>query len=251
MTLSMNADVGELPERIRGDDEAALIARLDEANVACGGHAGDADTMRITVARCLAHGVAIGAHPSYPDRVTFGRSRLDIDDDTLRRSLILQVRALADIAAAAGAGVAFIKPHGALYHAIDDDPAVAAVVADVIDALTPIVGERLSLVLLHARGDDTLSRRLLRSRGISVRGEVFADRGTDAHGLLLPRGVPGAELEVDDAVATVQRLIADGCTATTLCLHGDGPHALAIASAVRALLDARVRGPSQRRAGID
>jgi 5-oxoprolinase (ATP-hydrolysing) subunit A len=244
MTLRLNADVGELPARVHGDDEAAVIALLDEANIACGGHAGDDDTMRITVARCLAHGVTIGAHPSYPDREHFGRRRLALDDDTLRRALLLQVQTLVSIAAAAGGRVAFLKPHGALYHAVDDDPAVAAVLADVVDVLEPVIGVRLPVVLLHARGDDTPSRRLLRARGVTVRGEVFADRGTDAAGLLLPRGVPGAELDEGGAVATVARLLHDGSDAATLCLHGDGPHALTIARAVRALLERGAGGAS-------
>lgn len=239
MTLRLNADVGELPERVHGDDEQALIALLDEANVACGGHAGDDDTMRVTVGRCVAHGVAIGAHPSYPDRAGFGRRRLDIDDDTLRRALVGQVRTLVDVATEAGGRVAFLKPHGALYHAVDDDPAVAAVVADVVDALAPVVGVRLPLVLLHARGDDTPSRRLLRDRGITVRGEVFADRGTDAQGLLLPRGQAGAELDVDDAVVALRHLLQGETAAHTICVHGDGTHALAMARAVRATLHAR------------
>ena len=241
MTLRLNADVGEIPARVSGDDEAALIALLDEANIACGGHAGDVETMRVTVARCVARGVAIGAHPSYPDRAGFGRRRLELDDDALRHTLLDQVRALIDVVSAAGARVMFLKPHGALYHAVDDDPAVAAIVADVVDALTPIVGMRLPVVLLHARGGDTPSRRLLHDRGVIVRGEVFGDRGTDAHGLLLPRGMPGAELDEAGAIATVTRLIDDGTDAATLCLHGDGPHALAIARAMRALLHRRNR----------
>ena len=244
MTLRLNADVGELPARVYGDDEAALIALLDEANIACGGHAGDRETMRLTVARCIAHDVAIGAHPSYPDREGFGRRRLELNDDALRHTLLDQVHALIDVVSAAGARVTFLKPHGALYHAVDDDPAVAAVVADVVDALTPVVGMRLPVVLLHARGDDTPSRRLLHDRGVIVRGEVFGDRGVDTHGLLLPRGVPGAELDEAGAVATVTRLLDDGTDAATLCLHGDGPHALVIARAVRAQLDRRKRNPA-------
>jgi UPF0271 protein len=244
MTLRLNADVGELTSRVYGDDEAALIALLDEANIACGGHAGDRETMRLTVARCIAHDVAIGAHPSYPDREGFGRRRLELNDDALRHTLLDQVHALVDVVSHAGAHVTFLKPHGALYHAVDDDPAVAAIVADVVDALTPVVGKRLPVVLLHARGDDTPSRRLLHDRGVIVRGEVFGDRGVDAHGLLLPRGVPGAELDEAGAVATVTRLLDDGTDAVTLCLHGDGPHALVIARAVRAQLNRRTRNPS-------
>jgi len=239
MTLRLNADVGELPARVYGDDEAALIGLLDEANIACGGHAGDRETMRLTVARCLAHQVAIGAHPSYPDREGFGRRRMAPDDGSLHASLVDQVLTLARIASDLGARLHHLKPHGALYHAVDDDPAVAAVVADVIDAVAPVVGARLPVVLLHARGDDAPSRRLLRKRGVTVRGEVFADRGTDDSGLLLPRGQPGAELDEGGAVATVRRLLDDGSDAATLCLHGDGPHALAMARAIRGLLDER------------
>lgn len=244
MILRLNADVGEVPARVYGDDEAALIPLLDEANIACGGHAGDRETMRLTVARCIAGHVAIGAHPSYPDREGFGRRRMVPDDGTLHQSLVDQVLTLARIAADLGARLCHLKPHGALYHAVDDDPAVAAVLADVVDAVAPVVGARLPVVLLHARDDDTPNRRLLRARGVTVRGEVFADRGTDAAGLLLPRGVPGAELDEGGAVATVARLLRDGSDAATLCLHGDGPHALGIARAVRALLERGAGGAS-------
>lgn len=243
MTLRLNADVGELTTRVYGDDEAALIPLLDEANIACGGHAGDRETMRLTVARCAAAGVEIGAHPSYPDREGFGRRRLTPDDGALRRCLVSQIQALIDIATAATARVSFIKPHGALYHAVDDDPAAAAVLADVIDELAPLVGSRLPVVLLHARGDSRPSRRLLRRRGVVVRGEVFADRGTDAQGLLLPRGQPGAELDVDGATTAVRRFVAHNDGAATVCIHGDGPHALAMARAVRAALGPRLGDP--------
>ena len=243
MTLRLNADVGEVPARVYGDDEAALIAVLDEANVACGGHAGDLETMRLAIARCIAHDVAIGAHPSYPDREGFGRRRMTPDDGILHDSLVEQVLVLAGIAADLGARLGHLKPHGALYHAVDDDPAVAAVLADVIDAVAPVVGARLPVMLLHARSDRTPSRRLLRSRGVVVRGEAFADRGTDERGLLLPRGDPGAELDVDAATATVRRFVARQDGVDTVCVHGDGPHALAMAGAVRAVLGPRLGAP--------
>lgn len=236
-TLRLGADVGELPDRVVGGEEDRLIAVLDDASVACGGHAGDDETMRLTVARCLAHGVAIGAHPSYPDREGFGRTRLTLDPSVLRASLLAQVQGLIDIAAVVGAPVTFLKPHGALYHAVDDDPDVAAVLADVVDALAPLVGARLPVVLLAALADDTPSRALLRARGVTVRREVFADRGTDAAGRLLPRGTPGAVLDSAAAAGLVRRLLQDGVTAEVLCLHGDSPGALDVARAVRAVLD--------------
>jgi len=241
MTLRLNADVGELPARVHASDdnacgEAALIAILDDANVACGGHAGDTETMRTTLLRCRRAGVRVIAHPSYPDRAGFGRARLTMPPAELTQSLVEQVRALADVAREVGVVVSAIKPHGALYHAIGSDAGVADAAADVVMALERDLGARLPLVLFHQA---TMAERV-RARGVTVWREVFADRGTDASGELLPRDKPGAVLDADAAAAQARRLIDDvargALAADTVCVHGDGPHATAIARAVRGAL---------------
>ena len=233
---TLNADVGELPERVLSGDEDALIALLDDANIACGGHAGDDHTMVLTLQRCRQHGVRVGAHPSYPDVAGFGRARLVIDPATLRASLSEQVLRLCRHAAIVGVPVAFIKPHGALYHAIGDDNACADVMADVVDDVAAVIGRRLPLVLFwQAR-----NRGRLQARGLVVMREAFADRGTDDGGWLLPRGQPGAVLGVDDAAA-VARTLAGRSDIDTVCIHGDGPDATAVARAVRDGLQRRRR----------
>ena len=230
-TKTLNADVGELRERVLRGDEDALIALLDDANIACGGHAGDDDTMVLTLQGCRRYGVRVGAHPSYPDVDGFGRTRLRIDAPTLRASLTGQILRLCRHADDVGVPVAFIKPHGALYHAVDDDDASADVMADVVDDVASVIGRRRPLVLFwQAR-----SRARLQARGLSVIREAFGDRGTDDGGWLLPRGLPGAVLGVDDATAVATGLAAR-TDIDTVCVHGDGPDATAVARAVRGAL---------------
>jgi len=231
-TMTLNADVGELRERVLSGDEDTLIALLDDANIACGGHAGDDDTMVLTLERCRQHGVRVGAHPSYPDVAGFGRTRLLMEPALLRASLSEQVLRLCRHAASVDVPVAFIKPHGALYHAIgdDDDSAdlMATVMANVVDDVAAVIGRRLPLVLFwQAR-----NRGRLQARGLVLMREAFADRGTDDDGWLLPRGLPGAVLGVD-AAAAVARTLAARSDIDTVCIHGDGPDATAVARAVR------------------
>jgi len=247
--LLLNADVGEIEALVHGDGEARLIALLDVANVACGGHAGDDRTMRATLARCRDEGVLVVAHPGYPDREGFGRRRLALPPDALFRSLLAQVTTLLAHAADVGVAVVALKPHGALYHAVDDDPATAAVLADVVDALAAVGHPRLPLVLSAAHPATSPCRRRLSARGVAVTGEVFVDRGVDDAGHLLPRGTPGALLSVTEATTTTTafaaRFVAHAGGErrfTTACVHGDGHEARAIATAARAVLDG-VFGP--------
>lgn len=235
--IDLNADVGEQPERLRDGREAALIAQLTSANIACGGHAGDAASMREVVALCRTHRVAIGAHPSYPDREHFGRRPLALSPRELVATLVAQVRALQHIAAAQGATLAHLKPHGALYHAAADDPEVCAAVIEALLACNPhlrYVGRAGS------RGLD-----LARAAGLSVLAEGFADRRYTADGGLLDRRQPGAVLVDASAVSAQARsLIEHGRVPTdtgtwlplavdTLCLHSDTLGAETLAAALR------------------
>ena len=221
----LNVDLGELP-----DEPEELYACANVANVACGGHAGDEASMKRAIALCAVHGAALGAHPSYPDRDGFGRTRLAIAPDDLRRTLAEQCGALAAIARAAGVTVAFVKPHGALYHAARDEDATAeALVAGAREALgdVTIVGPpRGALAEAAARAKLTFAR------------EGFADRATRSDGSLVPRGEPGA-LVLDPAAAAARaRALAAAGGIDTICVHGDTPGAVAVARAVRASLDA-------------
>ncbi len=234
MTPLLNIDLGELP-----DEPAQLYALAHLAHVACGGHAGDEETMRRAVASCARHGTRLGAHPSYPDREGFGRRSLRLTPEALRRSVRDQCAALGNVARAHGhLDVTSVKPHGALYHSAARDPQVAhALLQGVVEAL----GEAVVVVGPAAGALFDLAA----ARGLSYWREGFADRGMAEDGTLLPRGTPGALLE-DPLAAAVQArrlLLAGGVE--TLCVHGDTPGAVDIARAVGAVLD----GPSLRPLG--
>lgn len=240
LCIDLNADVGEQPERLSDGREAALVAQLSSANLACGGHAGDATSMRAVIALCRVHGVAIGAHPSYPDRQHFGRRPLALPRDELLAQLTAQVKSLAQLAAEQGASLSHVKPHGALYHAAADEAAVAGVLIDVIKQVDP------QLFLVGRAG--SLGLALARAAGLSVLAEGFADRRYTATSELVDRRQPGALLTDPAAVcAQALSLILDGKVqpaagsplplhVDTLCLHSDTPGAEALATQLRAAL---------------
>jgi UPF0271 protein len=241
VAIDLNADLGETVDAVPTADDEAMFALISSASVACGGHAGDAASMREAVARAARHGVAVGAHPSYPDRAGFGRVPLAMARDELAEAVAVQLRALI----AAGADVRYVKPHGALYHAVSADRAQAeAVVAAVADQSARL---GRALPVLGLRGEIA---RAAASAGLPFVQEAFLDRGYTAGGALVPRSAPGALLE--DAAAVADRAVrlvregvvvaADGSVvaveAASLCLHGDTPAAVDMARAVRAALDA-------------
>jgi UPF0271 protein len=224
-SIDLNADLGEGC----GDDEA-LLAIVTSANIASGGHAGDAHTMETTVRAAIRHGVAIGAHPSYPDRAGFGRMQMERTPNEIFDDVLEQTRAIATVADAQGARLRHVKAHGALYN-------VAARDRDVADAISRAVvafDSELAIVGL-AGGAQLLSAR---AHGLRAIAEVFADRGYRPDGSLIPRGQPGALIDdVDTAVAQALALTHAGA-GQTICIHGDGPHALVFARAIRAALEA-------------
>jgi UPF0271 protein len=244
--LDFNADLGE------GGDDQSLMPWLSSASIACGFHAGDPARMRDTVALCLQHGVAIGAHPSFDDRANFGRTEHTITPADAHALVSYQIGALAGIARAAGARLAHVKPHGALYNQAARDPALAdAIAAAVRDADPGLRLFGLAASALTAAGE---------RRGLVVAHEVFAERRYDANGQLAPRGSPGAVIEtVEHSLAQVRQLLREGAVtartgerialrADTLCLHGDRPDAAAFARALREALDAdgvQVRAPGR------
>lgn len=235
--IDLNCDLGEDPAS--RDLDEALLGIVTSANVACGGHAGDEASMRALARLCLEHHVALGAHPSYPDREGFGRREQDLDPSQVEHLVFEQVHALAEAARAEGAALAHVKPHGALYHAASRRGTVAVAVARAVQGLDP------HLVLVAPVGSAALT--LWRSMGLRVAAEAFADRRYDAEGRLVPRAQPDALLLDPDEAAEQAVLLARGTLrpdgtplpvgADTLCLHGDTPGALAIARAVRARLE--------------
>ncbi|MCC7071296.1 MAG: LamB/YcsF family protein [Deltaproteobacteria bacterium] len=228
--MRLNGDVGEDPVHIDDGRQRALLALLDDANVACGGHAGDLDTMTRTVAQCHALGVAVGAHPSAPDRASFGRAPITSSPSTIAGAVRAQLEALGEVCAAHAVAITHVKPHGALYHAAGDDEAWAMALLDAMGA----AGLAVPLVLLA--GARTVPA--LVARGARVWTEGFADRAVDHQGRLLPRGAPGALItDPTRAAGRARELAARGVD--TVCVHGDTPGALAIAQAVRDALGPR------------
>jgi 5-oxoprolinase (ATP-hydrolysing) subunit A len=223
-SIDLNADIGEGC----GDDEA-LLGIVTSANIASGGHAGDARTMETTVRAAIRHGVAIGAHPSYPDRAGFGRMQMERTTDEIFEDVLEQTRVLANVADAQGARLRHVKAHGALYNVAARDRAVA----DAISRAVAAIDGELAIVGL-AGGAQLLSAR---AHGLRAIAEVFADRGYRDDGSLIPRGQPGALIEdVDVAVAQALALARSGA-GQTICIHGDGPRPVAFAGAIRAALE--------------
>jgi UPF0271 protein len=247
--IDLNADLGETVDGVPTADDEAMFAVISSASIACGGHAGDAGSMRDAVARAVRHGVAVGGHPSFLDRAGFGRVAHAVEPELLRAQVRAQLVALVD----AGADLRYVKPHGALYHAVSADESVAGAVAAAVADVSERVGRGLPVLAL-----DGAIARAAAAAGLPFLREAFLDRGYLADGRLVPRGAPGAVLDDPDAVAArAVRLTAEGVVdavdggmvradAVSLCLHGDSPGAVAMARAVRAALDAagvEVRAP--------
>jgi 5-oxoprolinase (ATP-hydrolysing) subunit A len=239
--IDLNADVGEsFGPWPMGDDER-LIPLVSSVNIACGAHAGDPATIVRTVRLALAHGVAIGAHPGYPDLAGFGRRDLDMAADDLEATLIVQVGAVQAVARSQGTSVGHVKPHGALYNRAARDAGVANAVVAAIAGLDP------GLVLVGLAGSALLEAG--RSAGLAVRAEGFADRAYEADGSLRDRRLDGAILDPAAAADQAVSIARDRSVTTaagrrlsieaeTICLHGDGPDAVATAVAVRVALAA-------------
>jgi UPF0271 protein len=222
--IDLNADLGE------GGREEALYALVSSANVACGGHAGDAGSMAQAAGRALEHGVAVGAHPSYPDREGFGRRSIAIAAGALSDEIARQIEGLARIAAARGVSLRHVKPHGALYNDAARDRVIAAAIADGVARAAPDV------VLFGLAGSVALD--VWRDRGFVTAAEGFCDRAYEPEGTLVPRSRAGA-IVADPAAASAQaiRLAHEG-RCRTLCVHSDTPGVQALLRAVRSALEA-------------
>ena len=223
--IDLNADIGEGC----GDDDA-LLQCVSSASIACGGHAGDAQSMRAALRACRRLGVAAGAHPGYADREHFGRRALSLPPELLQRQLREQLEALARIAREEGVPLCHVKPHGALYNQAAQDEALAAQLVQVVQAVAP------GLALMGLAG--SALPRAARRAGLRAIDEGFADRGYSPEGLLLPRDQAGAF--VDDpqrAARQVLRLLDSDPAASSFCIHGDRPGAAGFARELRAALE--------------
>ena len=239
--IDLNADLGEGFGRWRLGDDDALLELVTSANVACGFHAGDPSTMRRVCAAAIGRGVRVGAQVGYRDLAGFGRRDIEYDPHELADDVLFQIGALDAFARAAGDRVRYVKPHGALYNRIVHDAVQAeAVVRAVVtfssayDVELPVLGLPGSVFL-----------ELASTAGLLTVAEAFADRAYTAQGTLVPRPVPGAVLTEPEQVAgrAVEMAVSgtvvaiDGTpvdvAARSLCVHGDSPSAVALATAVR------------------
>ncbi|QSR25962.1 hypothetical protein CFH99_10035 [Nocardioides aromaticivorans] len=227
--VDLNADVGESFGRWQLGDDAALLPHLTSANVACGFHAGDPLTLRRTCELAVEHGVVIGAQVGYRDLAGFGRRDIDIDAEDLEADVLYQLGALDGIARVAGSAVRYVKPHGALYHAVNQRAHKARAVLRAVVAFGDARGE--AIPVLGLPGSQFL--RFAEEAGLPAVGEGFADRAYRSDGGLVPRSSPGALL-TDPAEAAAQAVrLATSDGVRSLCVHGDSPGAAALAAAVR------------------
>jgi UPF0271 protein len=242
-TVDLNADLGEANDDAGTAIEQALLGLVTTAHIACGGHAGDERSMAKMVRAALAAGVRVGAHPSYPDRVGFGRRPVEMAAPDLAVALGTQINALVAVAASVGAEVSSIKPHGALYAEVAHDPLTFDALRD---AFVRCCGPDAALVL--ASGSPAVA--WARQAGVAVFEEGFVDRAYTGDGALVARHEPGSVYsDPERAASQALGLAARGTVAAedgtqlalhvdTLCLHGDSPNAPAMARAVRAALGA-------------
>ena len=241
MRVDLNADLGEGFGAYTVGDDAAVLAFVTSANVACGFHGGDPRVMDRTVALAVRRAVAVGAHPGHFDLRGFGRRPIPAEPDEIEADVLYQVGALAAFAHAHGTRLAHVKPHGALYNQAAADPGIARAVA------RGVARADRSLVLVGLAGSGTM-REAAAAEGLRFAAEAFADRRYEADGTLRSRRLPDAVLTDPDAVAAQALAIvrdgrataADGSAVTlradTLCIHGDAPNAGAVAEAVRGAL---------------
>jgi len=240
VAIDLNSDLGEGFGPWRMGDDAAILGVVTSANIACGGHAGDPETMFQTLTLARERSVVVGAHPGFADREGFGRRLIPLTTGEIERLVATQVGALIGAAALAGAEVRYVKPHGALGNLAADNRPVADAIVRTVATISP------GLAVLAISGTEL--EHAAREKGLAVYSEIFADRGYLQSGRLVPRQHDGAMIH--DAAAAADRLIAllatglmptiDGpsipLAAHSICVHGDSEGALAMASHIRQAL---------------
>lgn len=243
MQIAINCDMGEGYGRWDMGSDEQVMPYITAANIACGFHAGDPSRIARTVRLAAAHGVGIGAHPSYPDLQGFGRRAMHMSPDEVRDMVTYQIGALAAFARACGARLEHVKPHGALYNRCAEDETTARAVIEAARQVDP------SLVIVVLAG--SAFEKAAKNMGYPYAREVFADRGYDAAGRLVPRGLPGAVLTDADVIAErVWLMVREGrvqavtgewlhVRADTVCIHGDAAGVIDIARRIHTTLTAR------------
>jgi len=235
--IDLNCDMGESFGPWRMGNDEAVLEHVTSANVACGMHAGDPRTMRVTVEAARARGVAVGAHPGFPDLQGFGRRAMTLTKSEAYETVLYQVGALAGFAQAAGTRLAHVKAHGMLYNMAAKDAGLAEAIARAVRDFDR------DLVFFGLAGSELI--RAGENAGLRTASEVFADRSYQDDGALTPRSQPGAMIEdVETSIAQVKRMVLEGLVrsvsgkdvrvkADTLCIHGDQPGAVAFARRIR------------------
>jgi UPF0271 protein len=236
-SIDLNCDMGESYGAWKMGRDAELMDYVSSVNIACGFHAGDASTMRKTVELAIEKGLAIGAHPGYPDLQGFGRRAMALTPDEIFDAVLYQVSALKGICEASGGKMHHVKPHGALYNQAAKDRVLAAAIAKAVRAIGP------ELIFYGLSGSHLISEA--KNLGLKTASEVFADRTYQLDGSLTPRSQPDALIhEHEIAAAQVMQMVREQTVtvtsgetvplvAETVCIHGDGENALRFASAIR------------------
>lgn len=235
--IDLNSDLGESFGAYKIGSDTNVIPLISSANVACGFHAGDPTVMAKTVELCKNSGCAIGAHPGYPDLVGFGRRNMAVSPEDVKAMVTYQIGALDAFCKAAGIRLQHVKPHGAMYNMAAKDPALAKAICEAIYAYDK------DLILMGLANSEMITQA--KALGLKAAAEVFADRAYEEDGTLVARSKPGSMItDEDEAVARVIRMIKEGkvtaitgkdisITADSVCVHGDGPKALAFVEKLR------------------
>lgn len=233
--VDLNVDLAE-----GCSNDQRLLQLVTSANVACGLHAGDFNEMRKAIRWAKENKVRIGAHPSFPDRENFGRTNMQLPDDELKACLLYQLGAVKALCNAEGVSLSYVKPHGALYNQAAKDESLAALIALTIKQFDP------SLKLMGLSG--SLMLKVAQQHGLGIISEVFADRHYLADGSLVPRSRADALVDNDEeAISQVLQMVLQGSVPTvdgqdvaiqadSICLHGDGEHAISFAKKIRKAL---------------
>jgi UPF0271 protein len=223
--IDLNCDLGESAQRRDDGTDLALLGIVTSANIACGGHAGDERTMLATALAALDRGVAIGAHPGYPDRDNFGRVRVKMTEAGITGTVFEQIAAMDRVVRSIGGRLSHVKPHGTLYHDAMGSPSIARAIGEAARRIDP------GIVMVGMAGAPAI--RVWRESGFRTAEEAFAERAYEPNGTLRKRTLPGALITDPSAAAAQTVRLALAGAAQTLCVHSDTPAAVAIARAVR------------------
>ena len=245
--MKLNCDLGESFGAWSMPVEAAIMAEIDQANIACGFHAGDPLVMKQAILSAKQHDVVIGAHPAYPDLQGFGRRSMAIAADELSAMIQYQVSALSGMAKVCGANVSYVKPHGALYNDMMKDTAVMRTVMKSIAEINMQSLDSPLALMVQATSQNTALKEAAQEWGLPLYFEAFSDRRYTDEGLLQSRLIEGAVLSESDALLQAKQLISSGTVTTasgatlaieadSLCVHGDTKGAVNIAKKIRTFL---------------